>query len=71
MKGNANNAGTILEKDHVQMNKEKTRVQSILNTKKDNGQEKIEIFRNNNWTNPDDLTVNRVVITYHPGKKEV
>lgn len=63
--------GTILEKDHVHLNKEKTRVQSILNMKKDNGQEKIEIYRNNQWTNPDDLTVNRVVICYFPRKKNV
>jgi hypothetical protein len=41
-------------RDHKVVNKRKTWLASILNTKGDNAPEDIEIHSVNNWYNPDD-----------------
>lgn len=50
----------------VKLNKEQTRLQSSLNTKTDSKKKEISLFRCNDWTNPDDLTSNRVTLTFYP-----
>jgi len=50
----------------MKLNKEKSRLQSSLNTKTNSKKDKIVLFLSNDWTNPDDLTNNRVTLTYHP-----
>jgi len=56
-------------RDHQRINKWQTKVQSILNTRRRNGQ--IDIHSVDDWTNPDDLSLNRVVVAYHPAKQHV
>ena len=50
------------------MNKEKMRVQSILNVRRSSQshEEPVEIFSCKDWVNSDDMTLNRVVISYDP-----
>ena len=59
------------EKDHVFINKEKTRVKSILNTKQTSTADKIDIFCNDNWTNPEDLSKNKIIISFIPSLQHV
>ena len=52
-------------RDHQRINKWTTRVVSILNKKQP---DQIDIHSVDDWTNPDDLSVNRVLIAYYPAE---
>lgn len=50
-------------KNHSGRNKNMTRLLSILNSK---GDKEAEIFTLSQWINPDDLSANKVTVTFSP-----